>query len=55
MMAKQGVWRRASRNLARNILESAFTGSKKFFLAGSQVCPSEASPPPGTRWCTCGW
>jgi len=42
-------WRRASRNLARKILERAFTGSKKFFLAGSQICPSAANPPAETR------
>ena len=39
---------RTSRNLARKMRESAFTGSTKLFLEGRHV-PSTANPPPGTR------
>lgn len=48
MSSKQAVFRSAWRNLARNILDKALTGSRKVFLADSQF-PSLSTPPAGTR------
>ena len=39
---------RASRNLARKIIDSASTGTKKLARDGNQFEPSALRPPPGT-------
>ena len=44
-IGKQSLSLRASRNLARNILESALTGNKKVLAAGSHNWLSWSMPP----------